>query len=152
MITPRIPVRGTGTRGPRTSPPGTGSDTGWRRHDATAHGPPDGDRRLVPAPGVGDVAHARRRRDHLRRPPAGARARDRRAARTAAPRPALPPEARLPPGLERPPAVGRRPRLQPRVPRPSDRAALAGLRGAAVQPRLADLLPAARPLQAAVGA
>src|SRR3954451_21194531 len=105
MITPRIPVRGTGTRGPRTSPPGTGSATGWRRHDAAAHGPPDGDRRLVPASGVGELAHARRRGHHLRGAAARSRARRWAVARPAAPRAALPPEAGLPAGVDGPAAV-----------------------------------------------
>ena len=52
---------------------------------------------------------------------------------------------------DRPAAVGRRPELQPRVPRAPDRAAAPGLRGAAAAAGRADLLPAARPLQAAVG-
>ena len=86
----------------------------------------------------------------LRGPAAAVRRVPRRAAGAAAPRPALPPEARPPP-LGRPAAVGRRPRLQPRVPRPPDRAAQAGLRGAAHAARRADHVPAARPHQAAVG-
>ena len=69
----------------------------------------------------------------------------------AAPRPALPPEARVPAARDRPAAVGRRPELQPRVPRPPHRAAGAGLRGAAARARRAHPLPAARPLEAAVG-
>ena len=57
----------------------------------------------------------------------------------------------FPPLRDRPAAVGRRPELQPRVPRAPHRAARPGLRGAAAQPGRAHLLPAARPLQAAVG-
>ena len=49
------------------------------------------------------------------------------------------------------PAVGRRPDVQPRVPRPPDRAARAGHRGPAHAAGRADHVPAARPLQAAVG-
>ena len=57
----------------------------------------------------------------------------------------------VPPARHRPPAVGRRPELQPRVPRAPHGAAGAGLRGAAAAAGRAHLLPAARPLQAAVG-
>ncbi len=71
--------------------------------------------------------------------------------RAPAPRPALPPAAQLPARRERPAGVGRRPELQPRVPRAPDRAAAARNRGAALQARLTDLLPAARPLEAALG-
>src|SRR3954466_4546816 len=49
--------------------------------------------------------------------------------------------ARRPAAGHPPPAVGPPPRLQPRVPRPPVRAARPGLRGAAVQPRLARVLP-----------
>ena len=69
-----------------------------------------------------------------------------------APGPALPPEAALRPLRPGPPGLGRRPLPQPRLPRAPDRAAGARLRGAAAQPRGADLLPAARPHQAALGA
>ena len=68
-----------------------------------------------------------------------------------APGAALPPQARLHGARQRPPGVDRRPELQPRVPRPPHRAARAGQLGAAAGPDRADLLPAARPLQAAVG-
>ena len=57
----------------------------------------------------------------------------------------------VPPAGHRPAAVGRRPELQPRVPRAPHGAAAPGLRGAAPAAGRADLLPAARPLQAAVG-
>ena len=50
-----------------------------------------------------------------------------------------------------PPGVGRRPELQPRVPRPPHRAARAGRRGRAAPPGRPAHVPAARPLQAAVG-
>ena len=69
-----------------------------------------------------------------------------------APRPALPPEARLSAGADRATVLGRRPELQPRVPRPPFGAAVARLGGAAAQDGGADLLAAARPDQAAVGA
>ena len=69
-----------------------------------------------------------------------------------APGPPLPPEAALRPLRPGPPGLGRRPAPEPRLPRAPDRAAGAGLRGAAAQPRGADLLPAARPLEAALGA
>ena len=65
---------------------------------------------------------------------------------------ALPAEARLPADRDGHAAVDRRPELQPRVPHPPHRAARPGLRGAAPAPHGADLLPAPRPLQAAVGA
>ena len=52
---------------------------------------------------------------------------------------------------QRAPGVGRRSELQPRVPHPPHRAADPGRLGAAAGPDGADLLPAARPLQAAVG-
>ena len=69
-----------------------------------------------------------------------------------APGAALPPEAALRPLRPGPPGLGRRPLPQPRLPRAPDRAAGARLRGAAAQPGGADLLPAARPHQAALGA
>ncbi len=69
-----------------------------------------------------------------------------------APGAALPPEAALRPLRPGPAGLGRRPPPQPRLPRAPNRAAGAGLRGAAAQPGGADLLPAARPQQAALGA
>ena len=62
----------------------------------------------------------------LRGPAAALRRVPRRTPRAPAPRAALPPEARRPAARDRPPAVGRRPDLQPRVPRPPDRAARPG--------------------------
>ena len=87
----------------------------------------------------------------LRRPAAGVRRLPRSRPRAAAPRAALPAEAGDAAARDRTAAVGRRPDLQPRVPRPPHRAARARHRGAAVPPRRADRLPAARPLEAAVG-
>ncbi len=69
----------------------------------------------------------------------------------AAPGAALPAEARLPALRDGPAAVDRRPALQHRLPRASDRAAGAGHPRAAAAAGCADLLPATRPLQAAVG-
>src|SRR2546423_4914935 len=113
--------------------------------------PPHADRRLLPAPGGPGLAHAHRRPDDRR----GPAALDGRAAGTDPPAPApcaaLPPQARLHRSGQRAPGVGRRPLLQPRLPHPPHRAAHPRAMGAAVQPHGADLLPAARPLQAAVG-
>ena len=113
--------------------------------------PPHLDRRIVPASGGARVAHAHRRRADLRRPGAGVRGLPRPRPRPAAPGAALPPEARHAAAGDRPAAVGRRSGLQPRVPRAPHGAAPAGHRGAAVPAGLADRLPAAGPLQAAVG-
>ena len=70
----------------------------------------------------------------------------------AAPGAALPPQALLPALRDGPAAVGRGPELQHRLPRAPHGAAGAGQRGAAAAAGVADLLPAPRPLQAAVGA
>ena len=50
-----------------------------------------------------------------------------------------------------PPGVGRRPSLQPRLPRAPHGPARAGIRGAAAHTRRPRVLPAPRPLQAALG-
>ena len=69
----------------------------------------------------------------------------------AAPGAALPAEARLPAASVRAPGLGRRPAPEPRVPRAPLLAARAGRRRPARAADRAHLLPAARPLQAAVG-
>ena len=120
---------------------------------AGAPRPADGDRRVVPPPGGPDVAHARGRGLALRGPAAALRRAARRAARAPAPRAALPPEAQRAAAR----ASGRPlwvddPTLQPRVPRAPDRAARArAARSSCMRLAARDLLPAARPLQAAVG-
>ena len=69
-----------------------------------------------------------------------------------APGPALPPETGGAAAGDRPAALGRRRQLQPQLPHPPHRAARAGRRGAAETADRAGLLPAARPLQAPLGA
>ena len=91
-------------------------------------------------------------RHDLRGPAAALRGVPRLAAHAPAPRAALPPEAVGPAAGERPAAVGRRPHVRHRVPRAPQRAAQPRVRGAAAAARRPDLLPAARPLAAAVGA
>ena len=120
-------------------------------HVSGASRPADRDRRVVPASGGADVAHARRRADPVRGPAAAVHRGAGHAARAPSPRAALPPEALGAAGRDRPAAVDRRPQLQHRVPRAPHGAAAPGLRGAAAAAGRADLLPAARPLQAAVG-
>ena len=66
-------------------------------------------------------------------------------------RPALPPAGALPAARARPPGLGRRPALQPRLPRAPHRAARAGRRRGAAQPRRPRDGAEARPLEAAVG-
>ena len=112
----------------------------------------DRTRYLLPAPGARRRPHARRLDQHLRGPGADPRRVPRPHRLAPAPGPALPPEAALRPLRPGPAGLGRRPPPQPRLPRAPDRAAGAGLRRAAAQPRGADLLPAARPQQAALGA
>ena len=80
-------------------------------------------------------------REELLRPPRGA----------PRPRAALPPEARVPAARDGPAVLGRRPELQPRLPRAPHRPAEARQRRPAAPARGADLLPAARPLEAALG-
>ena len=65
--------------------------------------------------------------------------------------PALPPEGALRAARARPAGVGRRPALQPRLPPAPHRAAGAGRRRGAAQPRRPGHVAAARPAQAAVG-
>ena len=113
--------------------------------------PADRDRRVVPAPGGPGVAHAHRRARDRRGPGAGVRRLPRLDPPPPALRAALPPAARVPAGELGPPAVDRRHGLQPRVPRAPHRAARARQPRAAHEPRRARVLPAARPLQAAVG-
>ena len=161
-------------RSSRAAPPGSASRPCWprgslywppsaallprpsRQGTLSRHGPasprsPDARRRVVPAPGGPELAHAHRRADARRGPAAEHGGVPRTDPPAPAPRPALPPQARLHGDRQRPPRVGRRPQLQPRVPRPPHRAAGAGHLRAAAGADRAHLLPAARPLQAAVG-
>ena len=117
-----------------------------------AHGPADLDRRVVPRPGARRLAHAHRRDHGLRGTGALARGVRRRARGAPAPRAALPPEAVVPALRDGAAAVGGRPELQPRLPRASHRAPRARERRAAAAAGGTHLLPAPRPLQAAVGA
>src|SRR5829696_8303691 len=118
---------------------------------ARAQGSPELDRRVVSRPGEAVVAHARGRARDLRR--AGSLPRGAAPAPGGPPRAgaALPPEARLPAARGRSPVLGRRPEFQPRLPRAPHGAAPPWQRGPAARARGPDLLPAARPLEAAVG-
>ena len=66
--------------------------------------------------------------------------------------PALPPASGVPAARAGPPVLGGRPELQPPLPRAPHRAAEAGQRRAAARAHGSHLLPAARSLEAAVGA
>src|SRR5215213_2608695 len=121
------------------------------RGAAGTQGPPERDRRVVLASGKAVFTHARGRAGRVR----GAAARTRGFLRSpgGAPRPraALSPEARLPAARDGPAVLGRRPDLQPRLPRAAYRPAEARQRRPASPARGADLLPAARSLEAALG-
>ena len=120
-------------------------------HDDSAQGPAQLSGRVLPPPGGARLAHARRRRADLRGAAARARGLPRADRLAPSPRPALPPEARVPALRDGPPGLGRRPALQPRLPRASYRAAVARRGRAAAPAGRPDLLPAPRPLEAAVG-
>src|SRR5918992_743541 len=122
-----------------------------RRVEAGSQGPPQRNRRLLPAPGEAVLPHARRRTRHLRGAPTGARGLRRAHPVAPAARAALPPAARLPALRDGPALLGGRPELQPRLPRQTYRLAAAGLGGPAAPARRPHLLPAARPLEAALG-
>src|SRR3954454_17454387 len=112
--------------------------------------PPDRPGFLVPAPGARRHADARGVDHAVRRSRAAVRGLPR-PHRVAAPsRPSLPAEGPLRPVRPGTPGLGGRPPLQPRLPRAPHVAAGAGLRAAAPGAGRADLLPAARPLQAAL--
>ena len=109
------------------------------------------DRCFVFASGEAVLAHARWRARRVRR--TAARTRGLLRPPGGAPRPgaALPPEACVPAARDRPAVLGRRPDLQPRLPRARHRPAKARQRRPASPARGADLLAAARPLEAALG-
>ena len=116
------------------------------------HGSPQRGRRLVPDQREVVEPHARGRDDDLRGPSSELRRPPRARPVAPAPRAPLPAEARLPAGADGASLLGRRPDLQPRVPRAPLGAAVAGLRGPAPQDGRAGVLPAAGPLEAALGA
>ena len=109
-------------------------------------------RRFVPASGARRRSYARRLDDDLRGPCARVRRVPRSPGGTAAPGPALPPEAPLRPPEPGPSGLGRRPAPEPRLPRPPHGPPLPRQRGAAPQLRRPRLLPEPRPQQADVGA
>src|SRR5918995_3300780 len=120
--------------------------------DPGPQGPPERGRRLVPRPGEAGLAHARGRARHLRRAAAGARRAVRAPGGAAGACAPLSPEAGVPAARRREAVLGGRPDLQPRLPRAPHGAAEAWQRRPAARAPGPHLLPAAGPLEAALGA
>src|SRR5215207_486543 len=108
--------------------------------------------RFIPPSGGRRHAHARRLDDAVRGADASVPGVPRSHRLAASPGAPLPPAAALRPLRPGPPRVGRRPAPEPRLPRPPYLPAGPRQRAAAAPSGRADLLPAARPLEASVGA